>query len=185
MMYRRNSDWPPDSFWRAANRTLPFNYSLVRADSELPLRCPQAFFELGRHYLSQLGLCSVFSRHSCSPTVCSVFRHEPCNPESQYFGETLQLTIVADAPNGKTMGSGVASNDDQAPTRRTASAQFAKCSTHSGTAGSHRRRTKRCRACKCQCDSASNAAEKSSIDRASPMPAPMRQLRRKMRTMTR
>jgi hypothetical protein len=32
------------------------------------------------------------------------------------FGETLQLIIVADAPDGKTMGSGVASNEDQAST---------------------------------------------------------------------
>jgi hypothetical protein len=60
----------------------------------------QARRGLGRG-LSQSGVCSVFSRHSCAPTACSVFRHEPCVPDIQYLGETLQLTIVTDAADGK------------------------------------------------------------------------------------
>jgi hypothetical protein len=66
---------------------------------------------LGRH-LSSLGVCSVFSRHPCSPTVCSVFRHEPCLPNIQYFGETLQLTIVTDASAGKSGSTEVVSGSD-------------------------------------------------------------------------
>lgn len=60
------------------------------------LPVPTVHSGLGRH-LSELGGCSVFSRHSCYPTVCSVFRREPCVPAVQFFGDTLQLTITSDA----------------------------------------------------------------------------------------
>jgi hypothetical protein len=66
---------------------------------------------LGRH-LSQLGGCSVFSRHSCYPTVCSVFLREPCIPAVQFFGDTLQLTIVSEGSTDKVASTEGATRPD-------------------------------------------------------------------------
>ena len=65
---------------------------------------------LSRHPCTP-GVCSVLSGHPCTPTVCSVLRHGPCVPEIQYpLGQDLRLTIVSKAPDHATDG-GAAAND--------------------------------------------------------------------------
>jgi hypothetical protein len=66
---------------------------------------------LGRHF-SDLGGCSVFSRQSCYPTVCSVFFRDPCIPSVQFFGDTLQLTIMSDASGAQAPGKEAAAKAD-------------------------------------------------------------------------
>ena len=68
---------------------------------------------VGSHH-HWLGVCSVLSRHPCTPTVCSVFHRGPCIPEIEYpIGEDLRLTIIIAASDAKsnsvvaTPGSGV------------------------------------------------------------------------------
>jgi hypothetical protein len=44
------------------------------------------------------GVCSVLSRHPCTPTFCSVFHRAPCTPEIEYpIGQDLRFTIVSTA----------------------------------------------------------------------------------------
>ena len=71
---------------------------------------------LGLHLSSPSFRSNGLGRHLSSLGVCSVFQREPCVPEIQYFGETLQLTIVSTASNDKTAGTETASSSDNAQT---------------------------------------------------------------------
>ena len=84
---------------------IPFLFAIaaiVLADTLIPEQTAARHGFLESHHHWQ-GVCSVMSRHPCTPTVCSVFHRGPCIPEIQYpIGEDLQLTIISSAAGTKT-----------------------------------------------------------------------------------
>ena len=62
--------------------------------------------------------CSVLGHRPCIPygTYCSVFSHHPCLPDIDYaIGQTLQLTIVSQAEDGKSDARVEDKSADRAP----------------------------------------------------------------------
>jgi hypothetical protein len=58
------------------------------------------------------AVCSVLSRHPCTPTVCSVFRGRPCRPQYPFpLGENLQLTVDSAQSQSQSQPADAGSHD--------------------------------------------------------------------------